>query len=73
MYILLGNSQSRDSMIKYKIVKSRYQKLWKKKYFWIVYSETDGVYNSGYCWTKNSSKNDAQLYIDKINDGRFIK
>lgn len=57
-------------MIKHLVFKNRFKKVWQKRYFWVVYSEEYGAYNSGWTWTHNGALNEAELYIAKIEDGR---
>lgn len=60
-------------MTKYVIYKRATKKIWKKRNLWIVYSDTDGVYNSGWAWTYTGAKNAAELYINKIENGSYFK
>jgi hypothetical protein len=60
-------------MIKYTVLKNIAKKFWQKKYFWIVYAPEQGVYDTGWAWTHNGACNEAEFYIDKLNDGRYFK
>lgn len=60
-------------MIKYVVWSRQSGKFWKKKYLWIAYTEEDGALNSGWAWTYNGACNEAEFYISKIKDGRYIK
>jgi hypothetical protein len=60
-------------MIKYVVFRNTTKKFWQKKNLWIVYSEENGAYNSGWTWTYNGACNEAEFYIDKLQDGRYFK
>jgi hypothetical protein len=60
-------------MIKHTVFKARYRKFWQKRYLWIVYSYELGGINSGWAWTHNGASNEAEFYIDKLDDGRYFK
>lgn len=59
-------------MIKYGVLKRQPKFFWQKKYLWVVYEESYGAYSSGWAWTRKAACMEAVLYIDKLNDGRFI-
>ena len=60
-------------MITHLIYKNHAKKIWQKKYLWVVYSQEDGIYSSGWTWTQNGALNEVELYLDKIDDGRYFK
>lgn len=60
-------------MIKYTVFKAHYRKIWQKRYLWIVYTDELNSINSGWTWTHNGACNEAEFYIDKLQDGRYFK
>jgi hypothetical protein len=52
-------------------------KWYQKRYLWSTYDywlHPDDLimYSYGYTWTRRGAIAEAELYMDKINDGRFI-
>jgi hypothetical protein len=63
--------------MKYQVFSVNYGKWrswYRKKYYWVVYDEeVAGPYAGDYTWTYNGACNDAELYMMKLNDGRYFK
>jgi hypothetical protein len=38
-----------------------------------VYDEIAGPYMGGWTWTHNGAINDAELYMMKVDDGRYFR
>lgn len=45
---------------------------WKKSYYWVVYDEIAGPYMVDWTWTYKGALNDADLYMMKVDDGRYF-
>jgi hypothetical protein len=62
--------------VKYKVFKvshKGWRNLFNKKYYWVVYDEIAGPYMAGWNWTEAGAHNDADLYMMKVDDGRYFR
>lgn len=62
-----------DKQLKYKVFRDTTKRFWKKSYYWVVYDEIAGPFMVGWTWTYKGALNDADLYIMKVDDGRYFK
>lgn len=60
--------------MEYSVIKVASARFWNKdKYFWSIWeSDTNTPYSHGYAMTYNGAKRQAEFYMLKISDGRFI-